>query len=79
MLPTEGSLLANAIGKWHGTMEWALLLVIGAHVGAAMAHTFIFRDQIMQRMLPEKPMVVRTKSLKPEVVAMKPARQSRAG
>jgi hypothetical protein len=38
MLPTEGSLLANAIGKWHGTMEWALLLVIGAHVAAAMAH-----------------------------------------
>jgi cytochrome b561 len=33
--------------------------VIGAHVAAAMAHTFIFRDRIMQRMLPEKPMVVR--------------------
>jgi cytochrome b561 len=79
MLRTEGSPLANAIGKWHGTMEWALLLVIGAHVAAAMAHTFIFRDQIMQRMLPEKPMVVRTRNLKPEVVAMKPAQQSRAG
>ena len=79
LLPTEGSLLANAIGKWHGTMEWALLLVIGAHVAAAIAHTFIFRDQIMQRMLPEKPMVVRTRNLKPEVVAMKPAQQSRAG
>jgi cytochrome b561 len=77
MLPTEGSLLANAIGKWHGTMEWALLLVIGAHVAAAMAHAFLFRDQIMQRMLPEKPMVVRTRNLKPQVVAMKPARQSR--
>jgi cytochrome b561 len=79
MLPTEGSLLANAIGKWHGTMEWALLLVISAHVAAAMAHTFIFRDRIMQRMLPEKPMVVRTKNLKPEVVAMKSAQESRAG
>jgi cytochrome b561 len=22
-LPTEGSLLANSIGKWHGTREWA--------------------------------------------------------
>ena len=79
LLPTEGSLLANAIGKWHGTMEWALLLVIGAHVAAAIAHTFIFRDQIMQRMLPEKPMVVRTRNPRPEVVAMKPAQQSRAG
>ena len=72
MLPTEGSLLANSLGKWHGTMEWGLLLVIGAHVAAAMAHTFIFRDRIMQRMLPEKPTVVRTKILKPEAVMMKP-------
>jgi cytochrome b561 len=77
MLPTEGSLLANDLGKWHGTMEWALLLVIGAHVAAAMAHTFIFRDRILQRMLLEKPMAVRTKSLKPEVVAMKRAPEAR--
>ncbi len=66
----EGSALANSIGKWHGTMEWALLLMISAHVSAAMAHTFIFRDRIMQRMLPGKPMGVRTKNLKPEVVAI---------
>ena len=77
MLPTEGSLLANSLGKWHGTMEWALLLVIGAHVAAAMAHTFVFRDGIMQRMLPEKPMTVRTGNLKPKVVAMKPAQEAR--
>ena len=63
----------------HGTTEWALLLVIGAHVAAAIAHKFVFRDQIIQRMLPEKPMVVRTGNLKPEVVAMRPVQQSRAG
>ena len=79
MLPTEGSLLANSLGKWHGTMEWVLLLVIGAHVAAAMAHTFIFRDRIMQRMLPEKPMTVRTENLKPQVVTMKPAQEARSG
>jgi len=39
MLPTEGSLLANAIGKWHSTMEWALLLVICAHVIAENIRT----------------------------------------
>ena len=76
-LPTEGSLLASSLGKWHGTMEWVLFLVIGAHVGAAMAHTFIFRDRIMQRMLPGQPMDVRTKNLKPEVIIMKPAQESR--
>ena len=37
-----------------------------------MAHTFIFRDRIMQRMLPETPMVVRPRNLKPEAVVMKP-------
>jgi hypothetical protein len=72
-LPIEGSLLARSIGNWHGTMEWSLFLVIGAHVAAAIAHTLIFRDRIMQRMLPEKPTVGRTKGLKPEVVAIKPA------
>jgi hypothetical protein len=75
-LPTEGSLLANSLGKWHGTMEWVLLLTIGVHVAAAMAHTFIFRDQIMQRMLPEKRIAIRTKTLKPEAVTMRPARDA---
>jgi len=64
------------LGQWHGTMEWALLLVIGAHVAAAMAHMFIFRDRIMQRMLPEKPMAL-TKIQKPKVARMKPAQESR--
>ena len=56
-------------------MEWALLLVIGSHVVAAMAHTFIFRDRIMQRMLPETTMVVRPRSPKLEAVVMKPTRE----
>src|SRR6202051_4205199 len=77
-LPIEGSLLARSIGNWHGTMEWSLFLMIGAHVAAAMAHTFIFRDRIMQRILPGGPTDVRGKKLKPEVVAIKPAQESRA-
>ncbi len=62
MLTSKGSLLASSIGKWHGTMEWALLSLVGAHVAAAMAHTFIFRDRIMQRMLPTNPMIFDTNS-----------------
>ena len=73
----EGSALATSIGKWHGTMEWALLLMITAHVAAAMAHTFIFRDRIMQRMLPGNPMGVRAKNLKPEVVTIEARPRSR--
>ena len=37
------------IRRWNGR----LLVVIGIHVAAALAHLFIYRDRIMQRMLPE--------------------------
>jgi cytochrome b561 len=37
---------------WHQATEWALLIVIGVHVASVMAHIFIYRDRIMQRMLP---------------------------
>ena len=36
----------------HQAMEWALLVMIGIHVASAMAHLFIYRDRVMQRMLP---------------------------
>ena len=45
-----------------GTMEWTLLFVVGAHVAAVTARTFVFRDRIMQRMLPTNPMIVDTKT-----------------
>ena len=32
--------------------EWTLVALIGIHVAAAIAHIFIYRDRIMQRMLP---------------------------
>jgi cytochrome b561 len=74
MLTSEASLFGHSIGRWHGIMEWALLLLIGSHVAAAMAHTFIFRDRILQRMLPGKPMGARSKSLKPKIGVMEPTR-----
>jgi cytochrome b561 len=76
MLTSLASLFGNSIGRWHGTLELALLLLIGSHVAAAMAHTFIFRDRIMQRMLPGKMMIASTKSLKPFAVAMERAQDS---
>jgi cytochrome b561 len=33
-------------------MEWSLLVMIGMHVAVALVHLFIYRDRIMQRMLP---------------------------
>jgi cytochrome b561 len=52
MLAAEGSQTARSIGHLHQLLEWALLVVIGIHVAAAIAHVVIYRDKILQRMLP---------------------------
>lgn len=53
MLASDNAAAGKAIDGLHQAMEWALLVVIGIHVAAALAHIFVFRDRIMQRMLPE--------------------------
>ncbi|MEO8319690.1 MAG: cytochrome b/b6 domain-containing protein [Bradyrhizobium sp.] len=52
MLSPENAAAGKTIDGWHQAMEWALLVVIAVHVAAALAHVFIYRDRIMQRMLP---------------------------
>lgn len=52
MLSSESAAAGKAIDGLHQASEWALLVVIGIHVAAALAHIFIYRDGIMQRMLP---------------------------
>jgi cytochrome b561 len=52
MLAPDNAAAGKAIDGLHQAMEWALLAVIGIHVVAALAHIFIYRDRIMQRMLP---------------------------
>jgi cytochrome b561 len=52
MLASENESAAEAFDGWHQAMGWTLLVVIGIHVASAMAHIFIYRDRIMQRMLP---------------------------
>ena len=52
MPAAEGSATARAVGQLHETMEWALLIVIGVHIAAAIVHLFYYRDRVMQRMLP---------------------------
>ena len=52
MLASDNAAAGKAIDGWHQAMEWTLLAVIGIHVAAAMAHIFVYRDRIMQRMLP---------------------------
>jgi cytochrome b561 len=52
MLSSENEAAGKVIDGLHQVAEWALLVVIGIHVAAALAHLFIYRDRIMQRMLP---------------------------
>ena len=53
MLAAENAAAGRTINGLHQAMEWALLVMIGIHIAAALAHIFIYRDRIMQRMLPE--------------------------
>jgi cytochrome b561 len=52
MLASEDAAAGKAIDGLHQAMEWGLLVVVGIHVAAALAHLFIYRDRVMQRMLP---------------------------
>jgi cytochrome b561 len=52
MLAAESASGVHRIDGWHQIFEWVLLVVIGIHVAAALAHIFIYRDRIMRRMLP---------------------------
>ena len=47
----------RAIDGLHQAAEWLLLALIVVHVGAALLHIFVYRDHIMQRMLPGQPTV----------------------
>jgi cytochrome b561 len=52
MLASDNAAAGKFIDGWHQAMEWTLLAFIGIHVAAAVAHVFIYRNRIMQRMLP---------------------------
>ncbi|MGA7804027.1 cytochrome b [Bradyrhizobium sp.] len=52
MLASDNAAAGKAIDGLHQVFEWTLLVVIGLHVASAFAHLFIYRDRIMQRMLP---------------------------
>lgn len=53
MLASDNAAAGRAIDGLHQAAEWALLALIGIHVASALAHMFIYRDRIMQRMLPD--------------------------
>jgi cytochrome b561 len=53
MLASDNAAAGKVIDGWHQAAEWTLLVLIGIHVAAALVHVFVYRDRILQRMLPE--------------------------
>ncbi len=51
-LVEQGSGLGRAVGGLHETLVWVLLGLVGLHVAAAFVHLLVYRDRVMQRMLP---------------------------
>jgi cytochrome b561 len=54
MLAAKNTVATQQMDGLHQVAEWALLIAIGVHVAAALAHIFIYRDRIMERMLPSR-------------------------
>jgi cytochrome b561 len=52
MLASDNEAAGRTVDGLHQAMELALLVTIVIHVAAALAHIFVYRDGVMQRMLP---------------------------
>ena len=50
--------VSTAVGKLggnaHGLLGWLMLLLVAAHIGAALYHQFFLRDGRMARMMPAR-------------------------
>ena len=51
IVPAKSAIGMQA-GGVHTWLGWALLVLIGLHVAAALFHYFVRRDHVLQRMLP---------------------------
>jgi cytochrome b561 len=51
-LSPAGSSFGHAMGNIHGVLAWALFSIICLHVGAALLHRFVLRDDVLKRMMP---------------------------
>jgi cytochrome b561 len=51
IVPAKSAIGMQA-GDVHTWLGWALLVLIGLHVAAALYHNFVRHDRVLQRMLP---------------------------
>lgn len=52
LIPTGDKLpWAIAVGEWHSPIAWLLLILAIGHIGMALIHHFVKRDDVLRRML----------------------------
>jgi len=51
-LSATGSPTGHALGGVHSVLAWVLLALIGLHIGGALFHRIVLKDNVLQRMLP---------------------------
>jgi cytochrome b561 len=49
-LAATGSSIGHALGDVHQVLAWAMLVLIGLHVAAALYHHWVLRDRVLRRM-----------------------------
>jgi cytochrome b561 len=52
MIAGDNAAAGKAIDGLHQAAEWTLLVFIILHVLAAFVHLLVYRDGVMQRMVP---------------------------
>jgi cytochrome b561 len=53
---SRDNILTEIIEKIHRRSAWVLLAVLGLHILAALFHRLILKDEVLQSMLPWKPL-----------------------
>ncbi|WP_283787116.1 cytochrome b [Pantoea stewartii] len=48
-------LFKHSLREWHNTIAWALIVLAAFHALADLLHHFVFRDNVLRRMLPVRP------------------------
>jgi len=49
---SESRALAQLLAEWHERIAWILIGLLVAHIGAAMKHHHMNKDEVLKRMLP---------------------------
>jgi cytochrome b561 len=51
-LVEQGSQFGRALGRLHQNLVWVLIAFVLLHLAAALVHMLVYKDRVMQRMLP---------------------------